>query len=232
MNTNIKVNINTQWVGLTGGIASGKSTVSKMLQDLGIPIIDADLLAKEAMSPKGGAYTKVIDAFGSDILNSQGEIDRAQLGDKVFSNPSQLKILESIVHPIVRTQTQKKYDDFSAKEARLVIHDVPLLFEKNLQEQYNHILVVYCHLKQQVQRLRQRNSYTENQAQIRIQSQTPLEEKKKLASFIIDNTYDINKLKLSVKNAVQYLKFQDSKPQNSETQNSKTQNSKSHGETF
>ena len=195
-----------KWVGLTGGIASGKSTSCELFRSLGFSVIDADYLAREALeAPQGEAYEQVIQVFGAHILDKEGAIDRAELGRIVFSDEGQRHRLEAIVHPIVRAKTRRLRRELEEEGAPVVINDVPLLFENSLQGQYDEVLVVYCHLQQQIERLKSRSSYSNEEALLRIQSQMPLEEKKSLASFVIDNTGDLQSLKASIQEATQFL---------------------------
>lgn len=195
-----------KWIGLTGGIASGKSTACQLLKKFsGLPIVDADLLSREVMAPGGLAYHEIIKVFGVGILDPDGAIDRGQLGKIVFADTDKRQTLESIVHPVVRSQTQAQRRELEKKRIKTAINDVPLLFEKSSPKQYDEILVVYCHPEQQLQRLKLRNFYSDKEAWLRINSQMPLHQKKALASLTIDNTGTLKDLENSVQEAIGYL---------------------------
>ncbi|MFY4774633.1 dephospho-CoA kinase [Metabacillus sp. RGM 3146] len=174
-------------IGLTGGIASGKSTVSNMIRDWGYPIIDADIIAKEAVDPGKPALEKIIKAFGRDILKGDGSLDRQKLGGIIFQNAAKREILNSIVHPAVREEMLKKRDEAKSNGEKAVVLDIPLLFESKLAHFADVTLLVFTDDEVQLKRLMERNGYTEEEAAMRISSQMPLTEKKKLADAVIDN---------------------------------------------
>ena len=190
------------WIGVTGGISSGKSTACRLLEDLGVPIIDADLLSREAIAMGTEGYLKVIKHFGSEVLGPGREINRAKLGQIVFVDKAKRQLLESLIHPIVRSVTIERRMELQREGVKMAVNDVPLLFEKNLQQKYDAVWVVYCHREQQIERLRQRNSLSTSEALLRINSQISIDEKKPLASFVIDNTGDRERLKVSVRMAI------------------------------
>lgn len=174
-------------VGLTGGIASGKSTVSKFIQEKGYPIIDADLEARLAVEVGEPAYNEIITSFSKDILQENGEIDRAKLGSIVFHDEEQRLKLNSIVHPDVRRRMLEKKGAAIQSGSKLVVLDIPLLFESKLTTLVNKVLLVYVDEQTQLERLMNRNHFTQEEALARIQSQMPLKDKVKLSDAIIDN---------------------------------------------
>ena len=190
------------WIGITGGISSGKSTACRLLENLGIPIIDADLLSREAIAMGTEGYLKVIEYFGSEVLGPGREINRAKLGQIVFFDKAKRQFLESLIHPIVRSVTIERRRELQREGVKMAVNDVPLLFEKNLEQKYDAVWVVYCHREQQIERLRQRNSLSTSEALLRINSQMSIDEKKSLASFVIDNTRGRERLKASVRMAI------------------------------
>lgn len=184
-------------IGLTGGIASGKSTVSNYLAELGAIIIDADKIAHEIMEKGKTAYWQVIEAFGREILAENGEIDRSRLGKIVFNNLEKKKILEEITHPQVIREMREKIEEYRA-ENKVIVLDVPLLFEAGLDSMVDEIWVVYVDRGTQLQRLMARDGLSYEEANKRIQAQMSLEKKRDLADFVINNKGNIEDLKRQV----------------------------------
>lgn len=182
-------------IGLTGGIASGKSTVAKMFADLGIPVIDADIIAREVVEPGEEPYNRVVEVFGKEILSPDGSINRPKLGSIIFSNEDRREQLNQIVHPAVRARMLKKKEDYIEQGEKCVVLDIPLLFESKLTSLADQTLVVYVDAETQRKRLMERNQLTEQEAMDRIRSQMPLEEKAKLADELINNTRSIEESK-------------------------------------
>lgn len=174
-------------VGLTGGIAAGKSTVSKMFKDLGAYLIDFDELAREVVKPGKRAWQKIVEYFGNDILNEDLTLNRQKLGELVFHDPKKLRKLNEIVHPEVFREDQKITDEILSKNPRaLIIKDIPLLTEAGAQKLVEKIIVVYASSQTQLERMIERG-FNEEEARARIDAQAPLEEKLKYADFIIYN---------------------------------------------
>lgn len=178
-------------IGLTGGIASGKSTVSTFLQNAGITVIDADKIAREVVLPNTPAYHDIVQTFGADILLPDQHIDRKKLGTLVFSQPEQLQTLNQITHPRIAQTTAALFAQAEAQGICCLVYEVPLLFENNLQDGMHATILVSLPPDQQLQRLLQRDPITPEQAKARIHAQMPLEEKQKLADHIIDNSQSI-----------------------------------------
>ncbi|WJQ06488.1 dephospho-CoA kinase [Geobacillus stearothermophilus] len=174
-------------IGLTGGIASGKSTVSAMMRELGLPVIDADEAARAVVRPGEEAYRQIVAAFGPGILRADGEIDRAKLGAIVFNDEQQRKVLNAIVHPAVRKKMLAEKEAHIRSGAKTVVLDIPLLFESGLTHWVDKVLVVYVDDDVQLRRLMARNGFTEEEALARIRSQWPMAEKVKRADAVIDN---------------------------------------------
>lgn len=174
-------------IGLTGGIASGKSTVSAMMRELGLPVIDADEAARAVVRPGEEAYRQIVAAFGPGILRADGEIDRAKLGAIVFNDEQQRKTLNAIVHPAVRKKMLAEKEAHIRSGAKTVVLDIPLLFESGLTHWVDKVLVVYVDDDVQLRRLMARNGFTEEEALARIRSQWPMAEKVKRADAVIDN---------------------------------------------
>lgn len=174
-------------IGLTGSIASGKSTISLMFDDLNMNVIDADKISREVVRPHEQAYKDIVNYFGKEILREDDTIDRKVLGEIVFHNQEKLNVLNSFVHPRIREQMIDKRDFLIKKEERVIILDIPLLFENDLVDFVDYTIVVYVDEVTQIKRLMEREEFTKEEALNRIQLQMSLEEKKKLADAIIDN---------------------------------------------
>lgn len=175
-------------IGLTGGIASGKSTVSNMCREQGITIIDADIEARHAVEPGEKAYAQIVEHFGKEILLADGTINRAKLGEIIFNHKEERMVLNSIVHPAVRERMNAQKEAAIARNEEIIIMDIPLLFESNLTHLVDRSLLVYVDEAAQLKRLMERNQYTKEEAMSRIRSQMPLKEKKILADWVIDNS--------------------------------------------
>ncbi|MEW4219297.1 dephospho-CoA kinase [Rossellomorea marisflavi] len=174
-------------IGLTGGIASGKSTVSAFLQYKGYTIIDADLAARMVVEVGQPAYLAIVEAFGKGILQENGQIDRAGLGAIIFNDQSKRNLLNGIVHPAVRSMMLSHKDEAIENGKQTVIMDIPLLFESDLTWMVDRTIVVTVEEDVQLSRLMKRNELTEEEAASRISSQLPLREKAEKADAVIDN---------------------------------------------
>lgn len=173
-------------VGLTGGIASGKSTISAMIQSLDVPVVDADLIARQVVMPGEQAYEEIIEAFGGGVLAEDLSLDRKKLGAIIFNDEDKRKTLNSIVHPAVRKRMLDQKDEL-LKNYKDVVLDIPLLFESKLTHMVDQTLLVYVDADTQLDRLMKRDQSTLEDAQSRIGSQIPLQEKKQWADQVIDN---------------------------------------------
>lgn len=185
-------------VGLTGGIASGKSTVAAIFREMGIPVIDADQIAKEVVQNGRAAYSKIVETFGKGILQEDLEINRAALGQIIFHNEQERQKLNSIVHPEVRKEMLKQKEQLIAEQYQLVVLDIPLLFESKLTYLVDQVVVVHVNELVQLERLQKRNNLSKEDALARIKSQLPLTEKAKMADFIINNNGSIAETKEQV----------------------------------
>jgi len=190
-------------IGLTGGIASGKSTVAAMLRDFQIPIIDADIIAREVVEPGQEAYKGIVDAFGQEILQGNGEIDRQKLGSIIFHNEEKRLLLNHIVHPAIRMEMNRQKEMYIEQGERAVVLDIPLLFESKLTSLVHKVLLVYVDEDVQLYRLMQRNHLTEEEARARIASQMPLREKITLADAVINNNDTIEHTKAQLINILE-----------------------------
>lgn len=195
-------------IGLTGGIASGKSTVSNMLKKRGFAIIDADVAARVVVEPGEKAYEAVIEAFGETILMDDKKINRKKLGSIIFQDEEKRKMLNSIVHPAVRKQMEEWKQDAIATEKQTIIYDIPLLFESKLTGLVDRTIVVFVNENIQLDRLMSRNELTESEAKARISSQLPLSDKVKLADAVIDNNGEVKDTERQVEFLISEWKLQ------------------------
>lgn len=176
-------------IGLTGGIACGKSTVSAMLVRRGAILIDADLLAREVVEPGTPALAEVARVFGQAVLKEDGSLNRQELGRLIFGDEDKRKQLEGILHPPIRKLMKERMEEHEkAAPDKLVVVDVPLLYESGLEEYFQEVLVVYVSPEAQLTRLMERNKLSREEAELRLQAQMPIEWKKEWADYVVDNS--------------------------------------------
>ena len=175
--------------GLTGGIASGKSTVSKYLADAGARIVDADQIAREVVRKGKRAYDEIVASFGTRILLPDGEIDRERLGDIIFNVPEEKERLDAIVHPRVFERSTELIVAIGEQSPdAVVVLDIPLLLEAGMERDFAEVIVVYVPEALQLERLMKRDGIEQKAAMARIRSQMPIEEKRRRATLVIDNS--------------------------------------------
>ena len=174
-------------VGLTCGIASGKSTVAAILRRLGAAVIDADELARQVVQPGQDAWQEIVDAFGPEVLREDRSLDRPKLRKIVFEDPQARTKLEAMIHPRVRALAEEKIRDLAAAGQAVVVYEVPLLFEVRLHETLRPVILVACDPKTQTERIMKRDRVNRAEAQKTIAAQMSLEEKRKLADYVIEN---------------------------------------------
>lgn len=177
-------------LGLTGGIATGKSTVANYLAQQGIPIVDADVGAREVVKPHSEGLQRIVEAFGEDILED-GSLNRKRLGELVFSQEEKRHVLNSILHVLIRDWIQIKTKLLTKEGFSLIVWDIPLLYETNYQMDCDLVMVVYVPEELQIQRLMNRDKLTLEQAEDRIHTQMPIEEKRIKADILINNSGSI-----------------------------------------
>jgi dephospho-CoA kinase len=178
-----------RYLGLTGGIASGKSTASRAFRDAGAAVIDADQVAREVVAPGTPGLERLRQAFGPGILTPEGELDRGALGRLVFPDPRQRARLEAIVHPLVAAAAAERRRELHARAPhRLVVYDVPLLYEVGLEGEFDRVVVVYVPRAVQVERLLARDGLSRAEAAERLAAQMDIEEKARRADEVLDNT--------------------------------------------
>jgi len=185
-------------IGLTGSIASGKSTISAMLKEKGYPIIDADLVARLVVEPGTSTLSEIERVFGDQVMNKDGTLNREALGQLIFHEPAKRKQLNDLMHPAIRAEMLRQRDELFDRGEKTLIMDIPLLFESRLQHFVDKILVVSVTEEMQLQRLMQRNSLSEEEAKARIRSQLPISEKEKGADAVIYNNGSIEQSKVQL----------------------------------
>jgi len=193
-------------VGLTGGIASGKSSVSGILRELGAVVIDADELAREVVAKGTPGLERVVGAFGPDVLTADGEMDRAKVGAIVFADEEQRRVLEAIVHPLVFERIVAL--EAAASEADLVVHDIPLLAESGRAATFDAVIVVDAPADLQVERMVRDRGWTREQAEARIAAQASHEDRRAIATYVVDNTGTLDDLRQRVAEVVSELRGQ------------------------
>ncbi|MBO0586092.1 dephospho-CoA kinase [Sporosarcina sp. E16_8] len=174
-------------IGLTGSIASGKSTVSKMLKKKGFPIVDADEIARLVVEPGSPVLLEISGAFGQGILRADGSLDREKLGRRIFGNVEERQKLNGIIHPAIRQEMLRQKEQWISKGSNTVIMDIPLLFESKLQSFVDKIIVVSVTPEIQKERLIARNVLSEEEADARIRSQLPIKVKELSADAVLHN---------------------------------------------
>jgi dephospho-CoA kinase len=192
-------------VGLTGGIASGKSSVAAILRRLGAAIINADELSREVVQPEQEAWKEIIETFGPDMLQEDKTLDRKKLRTLVFDHPEARKQLEAIIHPRVRALAERRIGELTAAGSSVIVYEVPLLFEGQIHLWLRPVILVACDIKTQKQRLLERDQLTELEAQKHIDAQMSLAEKRKLADYVIENDGSLAELEQQVHSVLQKI---------------------------
>ena len=179
-------------IALTGGIATGKTWVRARFDDLGVPTIDADVLAREVVAPGTPGLTAVVNRFGRDMLTGAGSLDRQKLGRLVFADTDARRALEGIIHPEVRRSIDEWFDALDPRVHRWAIADIPLLYETGRDRDFDGVIVVACDPETQVKRIVARDGLTEQEARQRVAAQLPIEEKAARGDYVIrtDGTLD------------------------------------------
>ncbi|WP_264630653.1 dephospho-CoA kinase [Microbacterium hydrothermale] len=174
-------------LALTGGIASGKSTIAALLAERGAVIVDADAIVREVQAPGSPVLAEIVREFGPDVITDEGALDRPGLGARVFGHPDRLAALNAIVHPAVRAESQRRFDEASAADPRaVVVYDVPLLAEARAGDAWDLVVVAHAPLETRVRRLVEGRGLSESDARARIGSQASDEDRLALADVVID----------------------------------------------
>lgn len=190
-------------IGLTGGIASGKTTVSNYLKERGFTVLDADEYSRKTTAKNGPAIPAIIDAFGEDIVNADGELNRQKLGSIIFNDNDKRRQLNEIVHPLIREMMNA--DERKFIETGHVFLDIPLLFENGLDARCDFTVTVFVERETQIARLMGRNDLTVAEAESRINSQMPLEEKARRSDYRLDNNGDLASLYVQIDKLIEEI---------------------------
>ncbi|HEY8464140.1 MAG TPA: dephospho-CoA kinase [Bacillota bacterium] len=185
-------------IGLTGGIASGKSTVAQIIRDQGYPVLDADQIARQVVEPGRSEYQAVIHLFGPGILLPDYSLDRRKLAKLIFNDSQLRKKLESIVHPAVKAEIYREREQYRQNGASVLFVEVPLLYESGMENWFDAVWVVTLNPQLQQERLEQRDGLSAAEATQRLAAQWPLVEKVKRADLVIENSRDFTQLKKAV----------------------------------
>ena len=202
-----RITLKMMVIGLTGGIASGKSTVSELLSELGAVVLNADEMGHEILKPNSETQQEIVAAFGREILDPNDDIDRGKLGDIVFNDPHALARLNSIMHPRMFVVARDKLNELRRRGAEVVVLEAPLLIEANWTELVDQLWITVASEATVIRRLRDRSGLTEAQARARIHSQMPIEEKAKHADVVINTDCDFAEVKSQVEELWQKLQF-------------------------
>ncbi|OOM74571.1 dephospho-CoA kinase [Clostridium puniceum] len=194
-------------IGLTGGIGTGKSTVSSILKNEKIKIIDADCIAKEVLEKNPQILEMVRTQFGSGFFDWKGEFRRKEFGNHIFRFPKQRIKYESIIMPYIKQSIESNIKAYEKKCEKIVIIDAPTLIENNMHEEMDYIILVYADNSVQIQRVMNRDKLTKGEAVSRINSQMPMEEKKEYANIIVDNNADLIETQKQVYDLIDFMKL-------------------------
>ncbi len=185
--------------GLTGGIACGKSTITKTFRFLGIPMVDADLVAREVVRPGTPGLEQVINIFGKEYLQEDGTLNRVALGNLVFNNKEAMRLINAIMAPLINHESRRQLRAAHIRGHKVVGYDAALIIEQGNADKFRPLIVVHCPQDTQIERLMQRNSLTRQDAMARIAAQIPLEKKKEMADHCIDTSGTHEESKLQTK---------------------------------
>ena len=194
----------TKIIGITGGIASGKSTITNYLRQKGYQVIDADQVVHDLQAKGGRLYQALVNWLGTAILNEAGELNRPKLSQLIFSSPDNLAKSSQLQNAIIRQELETRRDQLAKTEA-IFFMDIPLLFEQDYADWFDEVWLVYVNPETQIKRLKQRNGYSQEEAQQRLASQMPLQAKKIYADQIIDNNKTVENTKMQVDSQLRRL---------------------------
>lgn len=195
-------------VGLTGNIAMGKSTVTKTFRRYIIPVVDADIVARQVVEPGTIGLQQIIDCFGKSFIKNDGTLDRAKLGKLVFCKLYAMNQLNAIMGPLISDESTKQIKCYHDNGWQIVLYDAALICEMNNSEKYRPLIVVSCPREIQLERLIKRNGLTHDDAMARIDSQMPLNEKIKIADYVIDTSKDVSYSVQQTEKIIEHLRVQ------------------------
>ncbi|HEU4381938.1 MAG TPA: dephospho-CoA kinase [Anaeromyxobacteraceae bacterium] len=193
-------------VGLTGGIATGKSTFAEALRELGVPVVDADRLAREAVRSGSPALRRIAREFGPEALGPDGELDRGRMADLVFADAGARARLEAIVHPEVRRLLSEETARLAAAGCDLAVHEVPLLYERGPDRELDCVVVVWAPVEAQRARLAARDGLSPQQVEARLAAQMPVDEKARRADVVVENDGDLESLRAKARSLLRDLR--------------------------
>lgn len=185
-------------IGLTGGIASGKSAVAEIIRGYGIAVIDADQLARDAVAPESATLARIVAAFGARVLRTDGSLDRTALADRIFANPGARRTLEAILHPAIKELAEKRLAALRCEAVPAVFYMAPLLIEAGATDRVDEIWVVFVNRETQLERLQQRDALSREDAEKRLAAQMPMDEKATYGKIVIDNCGSMDELRQKV----------------------------------
>jgi len=205
------------FVGLTGGIASGKSTVARMFEEAGVPVICTDELAHEVVKAGSRALREIESAFGPDVIGRDGELDRSAMAGAVFQDESKRKVLESIIHPRIAEEMERRKLELAQTGHGMVVVDVPLLYEVGWEKMCDAVVVVFAKPSDQERRLTDRDGLSPEGVRFRIGAQASIEEKAKAADYVIDNTGSLEQTLSQVQETLKQLQLKAGRRSNKES---------------
>ena len=194
-----------KWTGLTGGIATGKSTAKKLIEGLGVPVVDADQISHKLSEVGAKGYSAIVSHFGNSVLEKDLRLDRKKLGHLVFTNTQVKTDLENILHPLIKIEVDKLRKHYEDQAVPLCFYDVPLLFEKSLRKEFHTTVLVWCSKQTQLERLMKRSGLSADEAYIRIKNQLPMIDKVSMAEHCVDNSGEISDLQKQLKRLLEKL---------------------------
>ena len=194
-----------KWVGITGSIGTGKTTVSNLIRGLGYQVLDADLIAKEELQKNSQGYQQIVKQWGSSVLDVHEEIDKKKMAQMVFNQAEQLRILEAIIHPLVQKKVQQIKKESELRGDLILFYDVPLLYEKKLQDQFDEVILVVTSPSTQFERIKKRNQWSDEEIRNRLKAQMSLEAKAKYKNIVIDNDEGLPELESKIKETIRLI---------------------------
>jgi dephospho-CoA kinase len=194
-------------IGLTGGIASGKSTVAKIITDYGIPVIDADQLSRDAVLPGTATLSRIVEIFGSSVLHDNGSLDRKALAETIFSDSAARRTLESILHPAIKKLAQERLEALRCGGKPVAFYMAPLLIEAGAVDRVDEVWVVYIDRETQLERIVKRDAISREDAEKRLAAQMPMNEKTAFGRVVIDNSGDLQELRNRVEEVLRAEKL-------------------------
>lgn len=197
-----------KWIGLTGGIGSGKSTVSNWIKKQKIPLVDADEIAHQVVNPGTPGLEQVVAMFGPSMLTDEGHLNRKKMGEMVFGDKAKLMLLERILHPLIQQEVSRQRAKYESEGCAFAIYDVPLLYEKKMQSQFDKVIVVSAPQALQVQRIKERDGLSDSEIQKRLMQQLPMAEKESKSDYIIRNEGTLQDLEKQIAKVVASLQNQ------------------------